>query len=102
MGLELGLIKLGFVGVVLLGKVECSQPFLHGLVSLFGFLTVSAIVVLLNSLLVLVIVKTLELTKPKGKAITEEEKEWGFFLLLKILAQKVYLVPEGRAPPLVT
>jgi hypothetical protein len=97
-GLELGLVKVGFVGG-LLGKAEFSQPFFGGLVALFGGLTVSAIIVLLNSLLVLAIVKTLEITRPKGKTTAKDERTWVLFFVRNLFAEKVYLVPESRAPP---
>ena len=99
-GLEMGLVKLGFAGG-LLGEAGFSQPFLHSLVGLFGFLTISAIIVLLNSLLVLAIVKTLEMTRPRGKTVAEDERILELFFIPGLSAQKVYLVPESRAPPFV-
>ena len=111
-GLEFGLVKLGLVGGSALGTTlslskgglfgvtQLSQPLLHGLVGLLGFLTVSAIIVLLNSLLVLAIIETLKLTRPKGKTIQEEGK-WELSFISYLFAEKVYLVPEGRAPPFV-
>jgi apolipoprotein N-acyltransferase len=98
-GLEIGLVKLGFVDG-LFGEAKLSHPFFGGLVTLFGFLTVSAIIVLLNSLLVLLIVKTLELTRPRGKTIQEEKRIWDVSSTPGLFAQRVYLVPEGRAPPI--
>jgi len=104
-GLEIGLVKLGCAQSLglgmggLFGKAELSHPLLHGLAGLFGFLTVSAIIVLLNSLLVLLIVNTLELTRPRGKTIQEEKRIWDLSSTPGLFAQKVYLVPEGRAPP---
>ena len=105
-GLEMGLVKLGFAGGLvvnevnlLLGESGFSHPFLHGLVGLFGFLTVSAIIVLLNSLLVLVIVKTLEVKRPRGKTTAEDKRILELFFIPGLSAQKVYLVPESRAPP---
>ena len=97
-GLELGLLKLGFVGG-LLGEAGVSHTFFGGLVALFGFLTVSAIIVLLNSLLVLAIVKTLQVTRPRGRAVQEDERVLDFFSTSGLFAQRVYLVPESRAPP---
>jgi hypothetical protein len=108
-GLELGLLKLGtnqngsYLGFIggLFGKAEFSYPFFGSLVTLFGFLTVSAIIVLLNSLLVLAIVKTLEIIRPKGRAISGSAYEATRLLFSTpgFFAQRVYLVPEGRAPP---
>lgn len=100
-GLEIGLVKFGFVDG-LFGEAEFSHPFFGGLVGLFGFLAVSAIIVLLNSLLVLLIVKTLEVTRPRGKTVHEEKRIWDFSSTSGAFAQKVYLVPEGRAPPGIT
>jgi apolipoprotein N-acyltransferase len=97
-GLEIGIVKLGFING-LFGQAEFSHPFFGGLVGLFGFLTVSAIIVLLNSLLVLLIVKTLEVTRPRGKIVHEEKRIWDFSSTPGLSAQKAYLVPEGRAPP---
>jgi apolipoprotein N-acyltransferase len=97
-GLEIGLVKLGFV-YGLLGETEFSNPFFNGLVTLLGFLTVSAIIVLLNSLLALLIVKTLEVTRPRGKTVQEDERTLDLLSAPGLLLQKVYLVPEGRAPP---
>lgn len=98
--LEIGLVKLGFVHG-LFGRAEFSHPFFGGLVGLFGFLTVSAIIVLLNSLLVLAILKTIEVIRPQGRTINRSacEATRHLFSTPNLFAQKVYLVPEGRAPP---
>jgi apolipoprotein N-acyltransferase len=98
-GLEIGLVKLGFVRG-LLGEAEFSHSFLGGLVALFGFLTVSAIVVLFNSLLVLLLLKTLEVTKPRVRTVQEDERVWDLFSTPWFFPKRIYLVPEGRAPPL--
>ena len=97
-GLEMGLLKLGFAQG-LLGEAEFSHPFVHSLVGLFGLLAASAIIVLLNSLLVLAIVETIKAARIKGKAPVEDERKWNFFFTRNLVAEKVYLVPEGRAPP---
>lgn len=98
-GLELGLVKLGFVGG-LLGEARLSHHFIGSLVTLFGFLAVSAIIVLLNSLLVLTIVNTLRERRPRRRTVQEDERLLGFFSAAQPLGQRVYLVPEGRAPPI--
>ena len=97
-GLEIGLVKLGFINGFF-GETEFSNPFFGCLVGLFGFLTVSAIIVLFNSLLVLLFIKTLEVTISRGKVVREEEKIWSLLSTPGFSTQKVYLVPEGRAPP---
>jgi hypothetical protein len=48
--------------------------------------------------LVLAIIETLKLTRPKGKTVQEEGK-WELSFIPNLFAEKVYLVPEGRAPP---
>mgnify|MGYP001587680028 CR=1 FL=1 len=100
-GLEIVLMKLGFTGG-LLGKIEFSNPLFHGLVGLFGFLIVSAIIVLLNSLLILAIVKTLEATRPKENTEDEVKRKWQLSFTRNFSTKKVYVVPEGRAPPLIS
>jgi apolipoprotein N-acyltransferase len=97
-GLEIGLVKLGFTQGFF-GEQGVSHPFLHGLVGLFGFLAVSAIIVLLNSLLVLAVIKSLEVRKPGWKASVIKQISWGFPPPRNLFVEKVYLVPEGRAPP---
>jgi hypothetical protein len=98
-GLEMGLVKLGFVRG-LLGEAGLSHPVFGGLVTLFGFLTVSAIILLFNSLLVLAIVETLQVRRPRGRTIQEAERILNLFSTAGLFAQRVYLVPESRAPPL--
>ena len=98
-GLELGLVKLGFVGG-LLGKTGWSHHFIGSMVTLFGFLAVSALIVLLSSLLVLTIVKTMRERRPRRRTAEEDQSLVSFFSAPRLLEQRVYLVPEGRAPPI--
>ena len=98
-GLEISLTKLGFANGIL-GKTRFSDPFLDGLVGLFGFLIVSAIIVLLDSLLVLAIIKTLEAIRHKKNTVGEVTRKWLLFFTDKESSEKVYLLPEGRAPPI--
>lgn len=99
-GLEIGLAKLGFASGIL-GKAGFTNLFLDRLVGLFGFLVISAIIVLLNSLLTLAIVKTLEATKPKGNTLREIKRKWKHFFTCNISSKQVFIVPKGRAPPFV-
>lgn len=99
-GLELGLPKLGFVSGIL-GKGGLSHSSLHGLVGLFGFLAASAIIVLLNSLLVLAIVRTLEVRRTDRGAAAESRSGGGLFFDRNLCFENIYLVPEGRGPPFV-
>jgi hypothetical protein len=97
-GLETGLLKLGFAHG-LLGEAEFSHPFLHSLAGLVGLLAASAIIVLLNSLLILAMVKVIEVARTSKKRTAEDERMWRFFFTRNLVAEKIYLVPEGRAPP---
>jgi hypothetical protein len=96
--LELGLVKLGCVGGVL-GESGFSQPVFNSLAALFGFLTVSAIIVLLNSLLILAIVKRPKVAGLRHRIVQEDEGILEFFSTFGLFAQRIYFVPESRAPP---
>ena len=97
-GLEMGLLKLGFIGG-LLGGQDFSHPFIGGLIALFGILAAAAIIALLNSLLVLIVVEILKTSSPRGRMAREAQRIWEFFLTPGVSTQKAYLVPEGRGPP---
>jgi len=97
-GLELGLVKLGFISGFF-AEAEFSHPFFASLVTLFGFVTISAIIILLNSILVLTIEKILKIARPQGKRVQEDERTLDLLSAPGILVEKVYIVPEGRAPP---
>lgn len=96
--LELGLVKLGFVGGVL-GEAGFSHPVFGRLAALFGFVIVSAIIVLSNSLLILAIVKRLKVAGNQHRIVQEDETRLHFFSTRGLFAQIVYLVPEIRGPP---
>lgn len=97
-GLQAGLMKFGCASG-LLWEGGWSHPFLHGLIGLFGFLAASAIIVFLNSLFLLVILKTLETTRPRVDRAARDQTVWSLRFTRNLFAEKVYLVPEGRAPP---
>jgi apolipoprotein N-acyltransferase len=98
-GLEMGLANLG-LGVELFGETAFSQPFLHGLVGLFGLLAASAVIVLLNSLLALAITKAVKAARTGVRRASESVRTWDLLFAFNFSTQKAYLVPEGRAPPL--
>jgi hypothetical protein len=68
-------------------------------VSLFGFLTVSALIVIVNSLLILAVLKTLEMVERWREAVEKEASRWYAASGSKRTPEKTHLVPEGRAPP---
>ena len=95
---ELGLTRLGLISSML-GEAEFSGPFFHGLAALFGFLIISFIVVLCNSLIVAVIDKAISLAKTRRFVRTVGGRTWALYSPNGFFAQKFYLVPEGRGPP---
>ena len=97
-GLEMTLFKLGFA-IGFLPEAVIAHPFFHGLVVLFGFVTVSAIIVLLNSLLVLVITNHLLKKRPYGKAIEEEARKSYLPVTRNFINKIIYLTFADRAPP---
>lgn len=70
-----------------------------GLSVLFGFLAVSFVIVLVNSLLVFAIEKTVSLAKARGQGVWENESVWDLTSIPGLFAQKVYLIPSVRSPP---
>ena len=99
-GLEFGLARLGLVGG-LLGGTGFSHPILHGLAGLFGLLAASAIIVLLNSLLALAIIEAVKTARIRVRRAVKEARTWGLLFVFDFSTHKAYLVPEGRAPPLI-
>ncbi len=97
-GLETGLRKLGFGGGVF-GESGFSHPLLNGFAGLLGFLAVSALIVALNSFLVLAVLGTLEIVRVGGKTVGGDQTTWGVICACGSVTDKVYLVPESRAPP---
>ncbi len=106
-GLEMGLMRLGMNqnGLYLrfedglLGEARFPHSFFGGLVTLFVSLMVSGIIILLNSLLVLAIVNIFEVARHRGRPVQEGERISSLFCTPGLFSQRVYLVPESRAPP---
>ncbi len=97
-GLELGLVKLGFADG-LFGKAGFSHPFLHSLVALFGLLAASSIIVLLNSFLAFAITKVIKAVRNTANSAIKDEKRRHLLSTCSFSTEKVYLLPEDRAPP---
>jgi apolipoprotein N-acyltransferase len=98
-GLELGLDKIGFTGG-LLGETGFCHPFLNSLVGLFGLLAASAVIVLLNSFLAFAIIKIIKATRNTLNSASEDERIWFPLSTCNLSTERVYLLPEDRAPPL--
>ena len=98
-GLEMGVANLG-LGGGLFGETAFSQPFLHGLVGLLGLLAASAVIVLLNSLLVLALTEAVKTARIRVRTANQSARTWDLLFPFNFSTQRAYLVPEGRAPPL--
>jgi hypothetical protein len=97
-GFELAAVKLGLVRG-LLGSADFSIQHLSGLVVLFGFIIVSFIIVLLNSLLLIAVEKAVSLARARGTASCESGRIWDLYFSPGLFVQKYYLVPDVRGPP---
>ncbi|MCX6829369.1 MAG: hypothetical protein NT002_08845 [candidate division Zixibacteria bacterium] len=87
-------------GNTLFGNIEITLPFFNTLSTLFGFIIVSLIIVMANTLLLLVVEKAFELEGKRKHIISGGEKSWGFSQYRYVPTNSVSLLPEGRAPPL--
>jgi len=87
-------------GNTFFGNVEITLPFFNTLSTLFGFIIVSSIIVLANTILLLAVEKAFELERKRKHVISGGEKRCGFAQYRYILIDSVSLLPEGRAPPL--
>ncbi len=96
--LEIGLIRFGIGGSLVTQQVLSIQ-FFHGLATLFGFLILSFLVVLINSVIIAFVDKALALARARGHGVIKSERQWNLHAIAGLLAQDSYLVPESRGPP---
>jgi hypothetical protein len=97
-GYEWLLIKLGLISS-LFGSAEMTLPLFNTLSTIFGFLIVSLIIVLTNSLMLLAIQKTITLLKTGQPSLYYYEPSWKISFDTIIAIRNLSLIPEGRAPP---
>jgi len=81
------------------GSLTNFSTLFHGWAVLFGLLAVSFVIVLVNSILVFAIHKAIIVAKARGQCVWEIGRIWDLSPIPGLFAQKVYLVPEGRGPP---
>lgn len=98
-GLEYGLIKLG-LSQGIFGQSGLSLPFFGALSTIFGFIIISFVIILINSLLVLAIDKVVKLVSASDSNIPLGEKGWSLGFLCEAGADNNFLIPESRGPPL--
>jgi len=97
--LELITVKLGFAKGIF-SEAGLSGGFFYQTAVLFGFLSLSFVIVLFNTLLILAVEKALALLKTADFSFPEPETIGQYVPVLPLFTQKAYLVPAGRAPPL--
>jgi apolipoprotein N-acyltransferase len=95
---ESGLVRLGFDNG-LFAEASLSASFLHSIATLFGFLIVALIIVLVNSLLIVALEVAVSFARARGHAVTEGKRKWDLFPSPGLVAQRLWLVAEGRGPP---
>ncbi len=98
-GLVLGLLKLDWAQL-LFTESGLSLSLFHELTGLLSLLAGSTIIALLSTLLVLVTNKILELLKNQRKIACQQKRRWNPFGVCGPLHEKVYFIPEERAPPI--
>ena len=104
--LELSLIRLGLTNDILGAKTLISgtehnsgAAFFYKTAVIFGLLAISFIIVLLNSVFVLAIETLIALAQARGMAQPESEETRDLFLTPGLVAQRLYLMADGRGPP---
>src|SRR3990172_6008681 len=95
---EWGLVRLGFSNG-LFSEAGFTPSLLHSIATLFGFLIVALIVVLVNSLLVAAWEVAVSFARARGQVSTEGKNNWDLILSPGLVAQRLLLVAEGRGPP---
>lgn len=84
----------------LLGQPALSDPYLRGLAALLGFVAFSALIVLVNSLLVLAFRAMASMIFSGRKIRTGRPRLRWFIPACTTKHSDVYLIPESRGPPL--
>lgn len=99
-GFEPWLVKLGFAGGIF-KQADLSHPLFNGVGGLFGFLIISLIIILCNSLLAWAIKQAASSVGVPRRAFAEEEQIWRSLAHLVFPTDRAYLMPDVRGPPLV-
>ena len=97
--LELVIIRLGFSGGLLVGE-SAARPAFGGMATLFGFLSISFLIVLLNSIFIYALEAVATLVTAREIAIARGERKWDLLLTPGPITYQPYLIPLGRGPPL--
>ena len=95
---ESGLVRLGFDNG-LFAEASLSASFFHSIATLFGFLIVALIIVLVNSLLIVALEVAVSFARARGHVTTEGKSNWDLIPSPGLVAQRLWLVAEGRGPP---
>jgi apolipoprotein N-acyltransferase len=97
-GFEFGLVNLGFYEG-LFGQAKFSLPVFSAISTIFGFIIISFIIVLANSLIILAIEKVVSFIKESDTTLRPEALDWYIGGPCRAPGENLYLIPESRAPP---
>lgn len=97
-GFEFALVKLG-ITQRFFGEVYFANPLLGRISVLFGFLLVSFMVVLFNSVLLETVERTIELFESEDECAEVYQEKCYHHLAVVRIARHAHLIPEGRGPP---
>jgi len=96
---EFVLIKLGFINDLLGGEV-LSQRYFYGISTLFGFLIISLIIVIINALLIIAVNRFMCWAKSRQAQMPVGERTWNLYTKVGFFADNFYLSPDNRGPPI--
>jgi apolipoprotein N-acyltransferase len=95
---ELVMIKMDFV-TGMFQEAERTHPVFHGMAALFGFLFVSFVIVLLNSILIWAVVSAALVVSTSCMNIETRKQEYQHIYNASYQLQEVFSIPQERAPP---
>lgn len=96
--LELGLMRLGHVRGVF-AEMAFESGCLHKAAILLGFLTVSFVIVLFNSILIAAFNAVASLAGARPAVGSGTKERWDLRPFRRLVPQRLYLASESRAPP---
>jgi hypothetical protein len=82
-----------------LWAAERGIPFLKGMGVVFGLVTISLCIILVNSILALVLARVMDQMKNPEKLEVDDRMDRSFYGIKAYPATGDYLIPDGRAPP---
>jgi len=96
--LEYALIRLG-ISNGLFNEIGISAPLFGMLSTVFGFVIISFIIVLSNTILILFLGKIGEILSDANPTIPLGERGWNIWFQCEVRGENNFLIPEVRGPP---